>query len=146
MLGIAAGFGIAGLFVLADQSVVAGLIQPLMGSAAGSGGVAAGLTPYGSVSYVAYAIGFGLLMTGVGIGRSTMRSSLSSYASGGSAAMPAGFSPEAIQNLMATSMARMNAPAQPAAPAAPVVKIKCAKCGSLEEQDAAFCHKCGAAM
>ncbi len=144
MFGIAGGFVVAGLFVLADQAFVAGLLQPFLGPTPGSGSVAgAGLTPYGSLSYIAYAIGFGLLMTGVGIARSAMHASLSSYASGGSGMGSAGFSPEAMQNLMATSMARMNANT---GSAAPVVKVKCAKCGSLEEEDAAYCHKCGAAM
>lgn len=144
MFGIAGGFVAAGLLVLADQALVASLLQPFLGSSAGSGSIAgAGLTPYGSLSYVAYAVGFGLLMTGVGIARSTMHASLSSYASGGSAMGAAGFSPEAMQNLMATSMARVNASA---ASPAPVVKVKCAKCGSLEEEDAAYCHKCGAPM
>ncbi len=146
MLGIGGGLIAVGLFVLADQALVGGFLQPFLGTSSTSG--AANLSPYGDLSFVAYAIGFGILMSGVGILRSTMRSSLSSYASGGSAAGMGGFNPEAMQKMMETSMANMNAmSARSAAPAAaPVVKIKCQKCGSLEEQDAAFCHKCGAAI
>ncbi len=142
MLGIAGAFVAAGLFVMADQALVAALLGPILGSATSPAG--AGLAPYGNASYAAYLIGFGILMTGVGLLRSTMHQSLSGYASGGSA-MGAGFSPEAMQQMLATSMARMNAAAAPSPPT-PVVKLKCGKCGSLEEPDAAFCHKCGAAM
>ncbi len=146
MLGIGVGVMAVGVFVLADQAFVAGLIGPVLGSSSLQS--AGGFTPYGNLSYVAYILGFGILMSGVGILRSTMRSSLTSYASRGSA-MGGGYSPEAMQKMMETSMAQMNAAAARASPAAqpaPVVKVKCKACGSLEEPDAAFCHKCGAAM
>lgn len=149
VLGVGGGMIAVGLLVLADQALVASLIQPFMGSSTSA--TASGFLPFGDMSYVAYAIGFGILMSGIGIVRSTMRSSLTSFAAGGSAMGMGGFSPEAMQKMMEASTARMNAAsaraaAQPAPAAATVVKIKCSKCGSLEEPDAAFCHKCGAAM
>ncbi len=149
MLGISGALIAVGVFVLADQAFVGGLLGPMLGSSSTSTGV--GLAPFGDASYVAYIVGFGILMSGVGILRSTLRSSLSSYASGGSPMGMGGFSPESMQKMMEASAAQMNAMTARAAPpvpaaAAPVVKIRCQKCGSLEEQDAAFCHKCGAAI
>lgn len=150
VLGIGGGMIAVGLLTLADQALVANLIQPFMGSSTSA--TASGFMPFGDMSYVAYAIGFGILMSGIGIVRSTMRSSLSSYASGGSSMGMGGFSPESMQKMMEASMAQMNAAtmrtaAVPAAAAATtLVKVKCTKCGSLEEEDAVFCHKCGAAM
>ncbi len=149
VLGIGGGMIAVGLLTLADQALVASLIQPFLGSPGGTS-TASAFMPFGDMSYVAYAIGFGILMAGVGLVRSTFRQSLSSYASGGSSMGMGGFSQESMQKMMEASVAQMNAAraraAAPAAAAAPVVKVKCPKCGSLEEEDAAFCHKCGSAM
>lgn len=145
-LGLGLGTLAVGLFVLADQAWVGAQLQPFLGSALGAGSTAtAGLTPYGSLSYVVYAIGIGIVMSGVGLLRSIYRSSVSSYVSGGSGAM--GMNPEALQNMMKTSMAQISALSTTAV-AAPkeTVKVKCRNCGSLEPEDAAFCHKCGQAI
>lgn len=144
ILGVGIGFILAGLFVLVDQAFVASQLQPLVGSAVNAAGSATGgFTPYGSLSYVVYAIGIGLIGTGGGLVRMTFHSSVASYAAGGSGMAAMGMSPEAMQNLMASSQAAMN---RMAGSSQPTVKVKCPKCGSLEEEDAKFCHKCGQAM
>ncbi len=144
VLGVGIGFVVAGVLVLIDQAFVASQLQPLVGPAVGAAGAATdGFTPYGSLSYVVYAIGLGLIGTGVGIARMTFHSSLASYASGGSGMGAMGFSPESMQGLMASSQAAMQ---RMAAPGPPAIKVKCKNCGSLEEEDAKFCHKCGQAM
>lgn len=150
LVGVGLGVGTlaVGLFVLADQTWVASLIAPFLGSTPAAGDAAsAGLTPYGSLSYVVYAIGFGLVLSGVGLIRSIWSSSVTSYVSGGPSAM--GFNPEALQNMMNAGMAQASAiTSRSAAAAAPkdVVKLKCRNCGSLEPEDAAFCRKCGQPM
>lgn len=147
LVGIGLGVGTlaVGLFVLAEQAWVGAELQPFVGNALGAGSTAtAGLTPYGSLSYIVYALGFGLIMSGVGLMRSIYRSSVSSYVSGGPAAM--GMNPTAIQDMMKTSMAQMSAMTATAATPKETVKVKCRNCGSLEPEDAAFCHKCGQAI
>lgn len=145
LVGIGLGLGTlaVGLFVLVDQAWVGAQLQPLLGASLGSSNTAtAGLTPYGSVSYVVYAVGLGLVLSGVGLMRSIYRSSVSSYVSGGGAGAM-GFNPEALQDMMKTSMAHAAAISGSAPAAREIVKVKCRNCGSLEADDAAFCHKCG---
>lgn len=144
LVGIGLGVGTlaVGLFILGDQAWVAGELQPLFGSSLGAGNnAAAGLTPYGSLSYVVYAVGIGLVFSGIGLMRSIFRSSVSGYVSGGPAAV--GFDPEAIQNMMKTSMAQATAVSAAAPASKDVVKVKCRSCGSLEREDATYCSKCG---
>lgn len=144
ILGLGIGLVIAGLFVLLDQAFVAAELEPIVGSAVGAADpTGGGFTPYGSLSYVVYAVGVGLIGTGVGMVRMTFRSSLAGYAAGATGAGVAGMSPEAMQNLIASSQAAAN---RTATPSQPVVKVKCPDCGSLEEEDAKFCHKCGRPM
>ncbi len=144
-IGIGVGTLLVGLFVLVDQAWVASELQPFLGSALGAGNTAAaGLTPYGSLSYVVYAIGLGLVISGAGLVRSVFRSSVSSYVSGGSG-MP-GMNPEALQGMMQTSMARATAASPAFGSPKPAVKVKCRNCGSLEDEDATYCRKCGKAL
>ncbi len=147
LVGIGLGLGtlVVGLFVLADQAWVGAQLQPFLGSAVGaSGPTSAGLTPYESLSYVVYAIGLGLIFSGIGLIRSIFRSSVSSYVSrGGAGAM--GVDPEALQTMMKSSMARMSAMSANAA-MKETVKVKCRNCGSLEAEDAVYCRKCGQAI
>ncbi len=144
ILGLGGGFILAGLFVLLDQAFVAAELQPIVGSALGAADpTGGGLTPYGSLSYVVYAVGLGLIGTGAGLVRMTFHTSVAGYAAGGTGAGGMGMSPEAMQNLMASSQAAMN---RMAASTPPVVKVKCPSCGSLEDEDAKFCHKCGRPM
>lgn len=144
ILGLGILFIVAGLFVLVDQAFVASQLQPLVGSATDAATAATGgFTPYGSLSYVVYAIGIGLIGTGGGLVRMAFHTSLASYASGGSGMGAMGMSPQAMQGLMASSQAAME---RMAAPSRPTVKVKCPSCGSLEEEDAKFCHKCGKPM
>lgn len=131
---------------MADQTWVASELQPIVGSSLGVGGIAAaGLTPYGSLSYIVYALGLGLILSGVGLMRSIFRTSVSSYVSGGSAGVM-GMDPETLQTMMKTSMARMSAMSTTAVAPKETVKVKCRNCGSLEAEDAAYCHKCGQAI
>lgn len=149
LVGIGLGLGTlaVGLFVLVDQAWVGAQLQPVLGSALGSGGPAtAGLTPYGSLSYVVYAIGLGLVLSGVGLMRSIFRSSVSSYVSGGGPGGAMGLNPDALQNMMKASMAQAAVISSGATPSKEVVKVKCRNCGSLEAEDAAYCHKCGQAI
>ena len=143
IIGLGIGFILAGLFVLIDQAFVAAEIGPLVGSAAGTADPTGGLTPFGTASYVVYAIAIGLIGTGAGLVRMTFHGAVTGYAMGGSGAGAMGMSPEAMQAMLASSTAAMN---RMAVPAAPTVKVKCTNCGSLEEEDAKFCHKCGQAM
>lgn len=147
LVGIGLGVGtiVVGLFILADQAWVAGELQPYVGSALGAGDTATvGLTPYGSLSYLVYAIGIGLVASGVGLVRSIFRSSVSGYVSGGSAGM--GLDSESLQNMMKASMAQAAAVSANASASGDVVKVKCRNCGSLEAEDAAYCRKCGKPM
>ena len=57
---------------------------------------------------------------------------MASYMAGGSG-LAAAMSPEALEGLMAASMARTSGPPPSATPA---VKPKCRNCGSLEDEDA----------
>ena len=145
-LGIGLGTLIAGVFVLADQTWVASQLQPVIGSSLGANGTAAvGMVPYGGLSYMVYAVGFGLIVSGIGLMRSIFRSSVSSYVSGGGPGAM-GIDPEALNNMMKTSMAQMSAMGTATVPPKETVKVKCLACGSLEAEDAAFCHKCGQPM
>jgi ribosomal protein L40E len=131
---------LVGLYILTNQTFVASAIQPYIGSALGAPGPAAdGLVPYGSLSYVVYAVGFGLIASGGAMLRMMFRSSMVNLASGGPAMGGLGMSPEAMQNALTASMARIGTAAAPT----PQVKVKCRNCGSLEEEDAAYCRKCG---
>lgn len=47
---------------------------------------------------------------------------------------------------MQTSVARVSAFTASAAAPKETVKVKCRNCGSLEAEDAAFCHTCGQAI
>lgn len=144
-IGIGVGTLLVGLFVLVEQAWVASELQPFLGSALGAGDTAAaGLTPYGSLSYVVYAIGLGLVLSGAGLVRSIFRSSVSSYVSGGSGMT--GMNPEALQSMMQTSMARATATSAAFVSPKPAVKVKCRNCGSLEDEDATYCRKCGNAL
>jgi ribosomal protein L40E len=151
LVGIVLGVGtlLVGLFVLVEQAWVASELQPFLGAALSSGSTpVAGFTPYGSLSYVVYAIGIGLVLSGIGLARSIFRSSVSSYVSGGGAGMTGmmGMNPEALQGMMQTSMAHATAASAAAGSMKPAVKVKCRNCGSLEEEDATYCRKCGQAM
>lgn len=144
-LGLGVGTLVVGLFILADQAWVASQLQPYVGSALGAGDAATvGLTPYGSLSYVVYAIGIGLVASGVGLVRSIFRSSVSGYVSGGSAGM--GVDPEALQSMMKASMTQATAVSASASASRDLVKVKCRNCGSLEAEDAKYCRKCGQPM
>ena len=149
-LGLGIGTLAVGAFVLVDQAWVGAQLQPFIGSALGAGNTTmAGLTPYGSLSYVVYAIGFGLVMSGIGLTRSIYRSSVSSYISGGGPGAMGGamgINPDSINEMMKTSMAHMSAMTATTAQPKETVKVKCRNCGSLEAEDAAFCHKCGKPM
>jgi ribosomal protein L40E len=141
-LGLGLGTVAVGLFILADQAWVGSLLQPYIGSALGAGDTAAaGLTPYGSLSYIVYAIGFGLVVSGIGLARSVFRSSVSSYVSGGGPAAM-GMNPGAMENMMKTSLAQVSAVTAATTPKE-TVKVKCRNCGSLEPEDAVYCNKCG---
>ena len=142
---VVAGIGVitilVGIYVLTNQLFVASSLQPYLGSALGSSGPAMdGFTPYGSLSYLVYAVGLGLIASGGALLRSMWRSSLASYASGGSSFGAMGMNPEAVQTALNASLARMSAPM---ATPAPQVKVKCRNCGSLEAEDAVYCRKCG---
>lgn len=141
-VGLGVGMLLVGLFILAEQAWVAGEIQPYVGSAVGAGDPAAvGLTPYGSLSYLVYAIGIGLIASGVGLVRSIFRTSVAGYVSGGQAGMA--MDTEALQNMMKASLAQSAAVTSGAVATRDVVKVKCRNCGSLEAEDATYCRKCG---
>ncbi len=145
-IGIGVGTVLVGLFVLADQAWVASQLQPYIGSALGAGSTAtAGLTPFGSLSYMVYAIGIGLVISGVGAVRSIFRSSVSSYVSGGGAGAM-GMNPEALQSMMSARMTQAAAFTGGTPATKDVVKVKCRNCGSLEAEDATYCRKCGQAI
>ena len=145
-LGLGVGTLAGGAFVLVDPAWVGAQLQPFMGSALGAGNTTmAGLTPYGSLSYIVYAIGFGLVMSGIGLMRSIYRSSVSSFVSGGGPGAM-GINPDAINEMMNKSMAQMSSFSATAAAPKETVKVKCRNCGSLEAEDSAFCHKCGQAI
>lgn len=145
-LGIGLGTVAVGLFVLADQAWVGAQLQPYLGSALGVGDTAAaGLTPFGSLSYIVYAIGIGLVLSGIGLARSIFRSSVSSYVSGGGAGAM-GMNPQAMETMMKSSMAQMSAFNAAASAPKETIKVKCRNCGSLEAEDAAYCNKCGKPM
>ncbi len=131
---------LVGLYILTNQTFVASTIQPYLGSALGASGPAGeGFAQYGSLSYLVYAVGFGLIASGGAMLRMMFRSSMTSFASGGAAVGGMGMSPEAMQTALTASMARIATPTAPT----PQVKVKCRNCGSLEEEDATYCRKCG---
>lgn len=145
---VIAGMGVisilVGLYILTNQAFVSSQLQPYVGSALGAGDAAsAGLTPYGSLSYVVYAVGIGLIASGGGLLRMTFHSSVAGYMAGGSGMAAGGMTPEAMQGLMAAGMARMGGrtPSD-----STTVKVKCRNCGSLEAEDATYCRKCGKPM
>ena len=142
IIGLGIGFILAGLFVIVDQAFVAAELQPLIGSAAGTADPSGGLTPFGTTSYLVYVIAIGLIGTGAGLVRMTFHGAVTGYAMGGTGVGAMGMSPEAMQSLLASSTAAMNR----MPPGTTTVKVKCKNCGSLEEEDAKFCHKCGQAM
>ena len=132
-----------GLYILTNQTFVASAIQPYLGSALGSAGPAAdGFAAYGSLSYLVYAVGFGLIASGGAFLRMMYRSSMTSLATGSPAMGGMGMSPEAMQTALSASMARIGT-ATTVAPPTPQIKVKCRNCGSLEAEDAAYCRKCG---
>jgi hypothetical protein len=134
---------LVGLYILTNQTFVASAIQPYIGSALGSPGPAAdGFAAYGSLSYIVYAVGFGLIASGGAFLRMMYRSGMTSLATGGPSMGGMGMSAEAMQNALSASMARIGTPAA-GTPPAPQVKVKCRNCGSLEVEDATYCRKCG---
>ncbi|MCI4360498.1 MAG: zinc ribbon domain-containing protein [Thermoplasmata archaeon] len=135
-----------GIYLVGSQGNIAGInIPSALGlpncSSSSNSTQCLGVGGYGSIG-----VGTIVVMSGIGILATSLRSGMAAAAMGGTATM-GGMPPELLASLQ-TAQARMVAMSPASAPAAaagthdPAFKF-CQKCGTRTETESKFCRSCG---